>query len=77
MKKIFILSESFPSHQLYSLTNQMQRAAILIPSNIAEGAGRDSDIEFIRFLDIANGSATVVGMIADSAKALWGSIFAD
>ena len=42
---------------MYGLANQMQRAAVSIPSNIAEGAGRNSDKEFERFLDIANGPA--------------------
>jgi len=57
VKLIFQLTEAFPNNQQFGLISQMQRAAISIPSNIAEGAGRNSSKEFVRFLDIATGSA--------------------
>ncbi|HNQ43823.1 MAG TPA: four helix bundle protein [Candidatus Cloacimonadota bacterium] len=49
-------SESFPKSELYALTSQIRQCAVSIPSNIAEGSGRNSTKEFIRFLSIANGS---------------------
>ncbi|MBL9117729.1 MAG: four helix bundle protein [Verrucomicrobiaceae bacterium] len=52
--EIFNLVEPF---KLFALKDQMARSAISIPSNIAEGAERDSDKEFVRFLRIAKGSA--------------------
>ncbi|MGV1002096.1 four helix bundle protein [Empedobacter falsenii] len=49
---------TFPKEEMYGLTSQMKRSAVSIPSNIAEGAGRQSQAEFIRFLYIALGSVS-------------------
>jgi len=53
---IYELTSKFPKEEVYSLTAQIKRAAISIPSNIAEGAARDSNKEFIHFLFISLGS---------------------
>lgn len=54
---IYMLSRKFPREEIFGLTNQIRRAAISIPSNIAEGYNRHSDKEFTHFLKIAKGSA--------------------
>ena len=54
---IYDICEKFPKNEVYQLESQMERAVVSIPSNIAEGAGRRSDVEFAHFLDIALGSA--------------------
>ena len=53
---IYKVTKSFPNDELYSLTNQMRRAVISVPSNIAEGAARGSKNEFVQFLYISLGS---------------------
>ncbi len=53
---VYRITERFPATERFGLCQQLRRAAVSIPSNIAEGAGRHSDKEFIRFLNIANGS---------------------
>lgn len=55
-KEVYLISKQLPSDELYGLNSQIKRAAISIMSNIAEGAGRSSDKEFIHFLSISNGS---------------------
>lgn len=52
----YSLTASFPGPEIYGLTSQMRRAAVSVPSNIAEGAARNSDKEFIQFLHISLGS---------------------
>jgi len=54
--KIYKLTKDFPDEELYGLTSQMRRAAVSYPSNISEGAARNSNNEYIRFLYIALGS---------------------
>ena len=58
VKDVYVQTKSFPSEELYGLTSQMRRAAVSIPSNIAEGFARNSDKELLRFLSIALGSAS-------------------
>lgn len=54
---MYALTEKFPKEELFGLTSQMRRAAVSIPSNIAEGKMRGGDVEFKRFLSIAFASA--------------------
>jgi len=56
VKDIYFITKSFPSDELYGLTNQLRRCAVSIPGNIAEGYGRNSTGDYKRFLHIAAGS---------------------
>jgi four helix bundle protein len=56
-RQCYDLTRGFPNLERYGLSSQIQRSAVSIPSNIAEGAGRASNKEFVRFLRIAHGSA--------------------
>jgi four helix bundle protein len=53
---VYRATEGFPTRELYGLTNQIRRAAVSVPSNIAEGKGRLSRKEFVQFLATARGS---------------------
>ncbi len=55
--KVYETTRTFPTEEKYSLTNQINRCAVSIPSNIAEGAGRNNPKEFNNFLGIATGSS--------------------
>lgn len=54
--KVYELTKSFPSEELFSITNQIKRAAISIPSNIAEGYGRNTEKSFSHYINISRGS---------------------
>jgi four helix bundle protein len=56
VKLVYSLTDNFPKKEMYGLANQLQRAAVSIPSNIAEGQARKGDKEFSRYLHIALGS---------------------
>lgn len=55
--EIYKATEKFPREEMYGLTSQIRRGAVSIPSNISEGAGRNTKGEFRQFLGIANGSS--------------------
>jgi len=57
VKNTYSITRNMPPDELYSLTSQIRRAVVSITTNIAEGCGRNSDKELMRYLDIANGSA--------------------
>ena len=54
--RVYRLTQGFPTHELYGLTSQMRRAAVSIPSNIAEGHTRESSKEYLHHLSMAQGS---------------------
>lgn len=55
--EVYKATASFPKEEVYGLTSQIRRSAVSVPSNISEGAGRNSNKEFNHFLGIANGSS--------------------
>ncbi|WP_264558886.1 four helix bundle protein [Flavobacterium sp. N2270] len=55
--EIYSITSSFPESEKFGITNQLRRASVSIPSNIAEGSSRKSNKDFSRFLEIAIGSA--------------------
>ena len=56
--RIYELTSDFPREEIYGLTSQIRRACASIPTNIAEGCGRETPADFARFLQIAAGSAS-------------------
>ena len=60
VEAVYSVTKAFPRTEIYGLTNQLRRAAVSVPSNIAEGAARSSAKEFIQFLHVALGSVSEV-----------------
>ncbi len=67
---IYQITQKFPSHELYGVVSQLRRASVSVPSNIAEGATRNSTKEFIQFLFIAKGSLAEVEYFLHLSKNL-------
>ena len=67
---VYRTTENFPSQEIYGLTNQIRRAAVSIPSNIAEGAARQTKKEFSNYLHMAQGSLSELDTQVELAKRL-------
>ena len=70
VKLVYGATSKFPREEAYGLTSQMRRAAISIPANIAEGAGRTTGKEFLQYLSIARGSLSELETLVHIAKEL-------
>ena len=70
VKDIYLLTKNFPSDEKFGLINQLRRGAVSIPSNIAEGASRQSSKETIQFLYVALGSLSEVETQVEIARNL-------
>jgi len=67
VRRIYQVTEGFPSHERYGLVSQLRRAAVSIPTNIAEGHGRRTEGVFAHHLDIALGSIAEVDTLLQMA----------
>ncbi len=70
VKEIYLLTSKFPKDEIYGLTNQLRRASISVPSNIAEGMSRDSNKDISRFLVIARSSLVEIDTQIEIALSL-------
>jgi four helix bundle protein len=70
VSEIYKVTDSFPAREGYGLTSQIRRAAVSVPSNIAEGAGRQTKKEFVNYLHMAQGSLSEVDTQSEIAKKL-------
>lgn len=70
VEEIYRITKRFPKEEIYSLTSQIRRSAISIPSNIAEGRGRNHKLEYVQFLMIARGSLNELETQLEIAKRL-------
>ena len=70
VKMVYQLSNDFPKSETYGLTSQLRRAAVSIPTNIAEGSARNGNKELLRFLGISLGSASEVETLIIIARDL-------
>ena len=68
--QVYKVTDKFPKEEKFSLSDQIRRSAISIPSNIAEGAARNTKKEFVNFLHIAQGSLSELDTQIDLAKRL-------
>ena len=68
VKEAYLISKSFPSHELYALTSQVKRAAGSVPANVAEGLGRNYKKDTIQFLHVARGSLYELETLLSVAK---------
>jgi len=56
VKHVYDISANFPKEEMFGLSQQIRRAAVSIPSNLAEGAARNGSREFVQFMGVARGS---------------------
>ncbi len=68
VNEIYFLTKKFPKEEIFGLTSQMRRAAVAIPSNIAEGWGRSTTKNYIQFIRISRGSLFEIETMIQIAK---------
>ena len=70
VKEIYVLTNTFPKDEMYALTSQIKRAAVSVPSNIAEGIGRNYRKDSIQFFHISRGSLYELDTLLNIAKTI-------
>ena len=70
VRQIYTITAGFPREEIYGLTSQLRRAAVSVPSNLAEGAARTGPREFLQFINIAQGSLSEIDTQIELSKML-------